>query len=169
TTRADSLSDEVCKAMGEAGCKWVSLGVESGSNTVLKAMNKYETIEQQEKGIDLCMKHGIGVKAFMISGLPGETKETQQETLTWAKKVKAKYGDKFITDIYALVPSPGAPVWDTPEQFGFEVFKNENWELYNQILQNDEPLFKHPNLTHQEIKDFVIQFKREVGENTSTK
>ncbi|MEK6879497.1 MAG: radical SAM protein, partial [Nanoarchaeota archaeon] len=30
TTRADSLTDEVCKAMGEAGCKWVSLGVESG-------------------------------------------------------------------------------------------------------------------------------------------
>ena len=36
TTRADTLSEELCKAMAEAGCKWISLGIESGSDTVLE-------------------------------------------------------------------------------------------------------------------------------------
>ena len=159
TTRADTLSEDLCKAMGEAGCKWVSLGIESGSDTVLKAINKYMGVEQQEKGIDLCMKHGVGIKGFFIAGLPGETKETMQETLSWVKKIKDKYGDKFITDIYMLVPSPGAPVWDTPEKFGLDVYKSDDWEKYNQILISDKPLFKHPNLTHEELQDFMSQIR----------
>ncbi|MDO8622680.1 MAG: radical SAM protein, partial [archaeon] len=168
TTRADTLSEDLCKAMGEAGCKWVSLGIESGSDTVLKAMNKYMGVEQQEKGIDLCMKYGVGIKGFFIAGLPGETKETMQETLSWVKKIKEKYGDKFITDIYMLVPSPGAPVWDTPEKFGLDVYKSDDWEKYNQILVSEQPLFKHPNLSHEELQDFINEFKKVAGENKST-
>ncbi len=169
TTRADTLSEELCKAMAEAGCKWISLGIESGSDTVLKAMNKYMSVAQQEKGIDMCMKYGLGIKGFFICGLPSETDETMRETINWAKDLKQKWGKKFITDIYKLVPSPSTPLWGNPEKFGMDIFKSDNWESYNQILESKQPLFKHPNLTEDRINYWIEQFKKEVGENKTTK
>ena len=169
TTRADTLSEDLCKAMAEAGCKWISLGIESGSDTVLKAMNKYMSVAQQENGINLCLKYGIGIKGFFICGLPGETDLTMRETIDWAKGLKQKWGSKFITDIYKLVPSPSTPIWENPEKFGMEVFKSDHWEAYNQILESEQPLFKHPNLTEDRIKYWIEQFKKEIGGNKTTK
>ena len=111
----------------------------------------------------------LGIKGFFICGLPSETDETMRETINWAKDLKQKWGKKFITDIYKLVPSPSTPLWGNPEKFGMDIFKSDNWESYNQILESKQPLFKHPNLTEDRINYWIEQFKKEVGENKTTK
>ncbi len=167
TTRADMLSDELCKVMSESGCTWISLGIESGSDKVLKSMNKFMTVSQQKRGIDLCIKNGISVKAFYLFPLPGEDKNTIQETINWTKEIKKEYGDKYKTDIYMLVPYYNTPLWNNPEKFGIEIYKTDNWKDYNQILyKRSKPLFKHPNFTEEEIQFWINKFKEEIGENS---
>jgi radical SAM superfamily enzyme YgiQ (UPF0313 family) len=80
-TRVDVLSDELLRAMRLAGCQRLSLGVESGSQTVLDNINKKITVEQILRSTALAKSYGIQVRYFMMLGNRGETIDTFQETL----------------------------------------------------------------------------------------
>jgi radical SAM superfamily enzyme YgiQ (UPF0313 family) len=75
-TRVTTLcNEELVKLMGQAGCKAVYLGVESGSQRVLNLLNKGIAVEQIERAVLLCKKHGIRTYCSLITGVPGETYE----------------------------------------------------------------------------------------------
>jgi radical SAM superfamily enzyme YgiQ (UPF0313 family) len=75
---------ELIAAMAEAGCVEVSLGFESGSKGVLRAMNKRFTPEQVRQISDLLAAHGIHRRGFLLLGGPGETKDSVKESLAFA-------------------------------------------------------------------------------------
>lgn len=168
TTRADLLNDELCATMKSAGCNWISLGIESGSDKVLKKINKFMNVKQQEQGIDMCIRNGINVRGFHIFPLPGDDKETIQETINWTKKLKEKYGNKYNHQLYPLVPYYNTPLWNNPEKFGMKIMNTTNWEDYNQIIKNrSQPLFIHENFSEEEIQYWYNKFQEEVGENAA--
>ena len=65
----------------------ISYGIESGSPEMLIKMRKGITKKQVVKSLQLTRKHGIVSKGFFMIGIPGETKETMQETLDFIKKI----------------------------------------------------------------------------------
>jgi radical SAM superfamily enzyme YgiQ (UPF0313 family) len=67
--------------MRESGCRGAYLGIESGNNTILKAMNKRVTREQYLRGVELLASEGITTLASFIIGFPGETDETVRDTI----------------------------------------------------------------------------------------
>ena len=71
--RADNITEEVAKEMSSAGCKLISFGIESGSNNVLKLMNKEIDIKTVKKAIKICRENGILPRGTFIFGYPGET------------------------------------------------------------------------------------------------
>ncbi len=71
--RADNITDEVAKEMASAGCKIISFGIESGSDKVLKLMNKELNVKTSKKAIKICKKNGILPRGTFIFGYPGET------------------------------------------------------------------------------------------------
>ena len=77
---------DLIKLMKEAGCKRMHFGVESGSPTVLKEIKKGTTVEAAEQSIRMVREVGIPVHATFIYGLPGETKETLQETVEFCRR-----------------------------------------------------------------------------------
>jgi tetratricopeptide (TPR) repeat protein len=81
-TRVDVLTEELLCAMRLAGCERLSLGVESGSQTVLDNINKKITVDQIIASTELARKVGIQVRYYMMLGNRGETKETFQEFKT---------------------------------------------------------------------------------------
>lgn len=161
TTRADLLDETIIQHLKGGGCSVISLGVESGSDAVLKAMHKGMNVNQQREAINLCKKYGIKVKSFYIFPLPGDTLETFEETLAFAKEM-----DTEFCDIYSLTPYPGTPLWEHPDRFGIEIYKPqspEEWDEYNQIqVKKSKPLFKHPNLTQEQIEYCIRRFKEEI-------
>jgi anaerobic magnesium-protoporphyrin IX monomethyl ester cyclase len=77
---------ETVELMKESGCEGVFLGIESGSDNVLKTMNKASKVSQYLKGIELLKKYGILTYGSFIIGFPGETHETVEETVRFIKK-----------------------------------------------------------------------------------
>ncbi|MFI5297006.1 MAG: radical SAM protein [Polyangiales bacterium] len=100
-TRVDVLDDELLKEMRLAGCERLSLGVESGSQTVLDAMDKKITPDEIIASTDLAKKWGIKVRYYMIVGARGETKATFQETLAFLKKAQPH---QFLFSCLAIYP-----------------------------------------------------------------
>ena len=72
--------------MKQAGCHWIGFGFESASPKILKSIRKKNKLEQMQKTVDLCRKFKINVTGTFIMGLPGETKETIDETAAFIRK-----------------------------------------------------------------------------------
>ena len=87
-TRVDVLSEELVREMRLAGCERMSLGVESGAASILKAINKKITVEQIERSANLLRKYGIKARFYMMLGNRGETLETFNETLEFLTRAK---------------------------------------------------------------------------------
>lgn len=85
-TRVDVLTEELLHQMRLAGCQRLSLGVESGSPKILKAINKKITAEKIENAAQMAKKYGIQVRFYMMLGNRGETQETFYETLEFLKR-----------------------------------------------------------------------------------
>jgi radical SAM superfamily enzyme YgiQ (UPF0313 family) len=87
-TRVDVLSDDLLREMRLAGCERLSLGVESGSQRVLDAMDKKITPAEILASTELAKKWGIKVRYYMMIGSRGDTRETFQETLAFLERAK---------------------------------------------------------------------------------
>lgn len=78
------ISRELIAKMARAGCREVSLGFESGSDSMLRQFNKRFTTAEVRKTSDLLAEYGIERLGFLMLGGPGETKETVLESLAFA-------------------------------------------------------------------------------------
>ena len=78
------VDEELVEKMARAGCKEVSLGCESGSGKILRAMNKRFQPEEVRHISDMLKGHGIRQMGFLLLGGPAEDKETVKESLLFA-------------------------------------------------------------------------------------
>lgn len=79
--RASSLTPEMVPLMREAGCEFVNMGIESGSQVILDNMDKRLDRRQVIEAIKRLNANGIYGEGGFILGFPGETQETFQDTL----------------------------------------------------------------------------------------
>jgi hopanoid biosynthesis associated radical SAM protein HpnJ len=78
---------QTLKAMADAGARLFIVGFESGDDQILKNIKKGATVEMARTFMKNCKKVGIKVHGDFIIGLPGETKETIQKTIDFAKEL----------------------------------------------------------------------------------
>ena len=79
---------ELVEKMAQSGCVEVSLGMESGSDTILKKMNKRYRTEDVRRASDLLKANGIRRTGFLLLGGPGETRQTVMESLRFADSLE---------------------------------------------------------------------------------
>lgn len=113
--RCDHGDEETIELMGRAGCEGVFLGVESGSDALLKAMNKTARRKDYLKSIPLLRAAGISTHANIIVGFPSETYETYQETVDLIEEAKP---DFFRAQLWYA--DPVTPIWDKKDEYGVE-------------------------------------------------
>ena len=119
TARYDNLDEDLLQLMKEAGCAGLYFGLESGSDRVLKAIDKKITVNQIIKVSKMVHDSGIPAATSVLMGLPDETKEDMEETLRIMKKVKA---DLF--DVNSYTPLPGTSLYDAMDE---EARKSIDW------------------------------------------
>lgn len=90
-TRVDLVSEDLLKAMSDAGCYMISYGVESGSQKILNFLNKNITIDKIKETFILSKKTKIRTIAYILLGSPGEDNNTVEETIRLVKKIKPDY------------------------------------------------------------------------------
>lgn len=79
-------------------CNYIHLPVQSGSNNVLKAMNRQHTREEYIELIDDIRRivPDCGISQDMIAGFPNENEQDHQDTLSLMKYVKYDFGFMFM-------------------------------------------------------------------------
>jgi radical SAM PhpK family P-methyltransferase len=110
--RCSNSDEEAIQLMAESGCKGVFLGIESGSPTILKNMNKAATIEKYTQGIEWLRQYGIMTFGSFIVGFPGETAATVQETIDFIKETKPDY---YRVQMWYC--EPGTPIQNEREKY----------------------------------------------------
>lgn len=110
--RCSNSDEEAIQLMAESGCKGVFLGIESGSPTILKNMNKAATIEKYTQGIAWLRQYGIMTFGSFIVGFPGETAATVQETIDFIKDTKPDY---YRVQMWYC--EPGTPIQNEREKY----------------------------------------------------
>lgn len=108
--RVDSMNTEIAKAMKTASCERIFFGIESGSESILKLMNKQITTDQAAKAVQIAHEAGIQVGAFFILCYPGDTDDTVLQTLRFTNSLPLNY-----LGLSVPYPLPGAALYNRVE------------------------------------------------------
>jgi radical SAM superfamily enzyme YgiQ (UPF0313 family) len=104
--RVNIITDELVKAMKDAGCIQIDFGVESGSQRSLDVVNKNITVEQIKKAFRICKKYKIRTFANMMFNFPGETEKDIEETYKLLNEIRPTYSSFAI-----MTPYPGTDIF----------------------------------------------------------
>lgn len=135
--RADRTDEELIQLMYDSGCYRVSYGVESGNQQILNNIEKQQTLEQVRNAFRICNKVGMETTAYLMLGLPGDTEETMQQTIDFAKEIKPT-----IAKFDILVPLPSTPLYDA---WKGKYFQEKDWDNFN--FHSAKNLYNHPNIS----------------------
>jgi radical SAM superfamily enzyme YgiQ (UPF0313 family) len=105
--RVNSIDYNLLSRMKEAGLNDIFFGIESGDAGILKKCKKGITLEQSRAAVEACRKLGIRTYGAFILGLPGESRETIENTIRFACSLPLTMAGFSI-----LIPYPGTTVFD---------------------------------------------------------
>ena len=87
-TRVDCLDRELVAGLNPAGCRGLKLGIESGSDRVLRVLRKGITVDQALRTAAEVKRAGLSLNACFILGTPGETEEEMEQTFRLARRMR---------------------------------------------------------------------------------
>ena len=119
-TRVDCISEETLHWMKKSGCNGISYGVESGSQEILKNINKRITVDQIVRTFKLTHQVGIRCEATIMVGNPGETAQTIKETERLLSIIEPDHIWVCFTAVY-----PGTGLYELAKSEGF--INDEYW------------------------------------------
>ena len=137
--RADKVDKELLLMMKKAGCYCFAYGIESANPQILKNINKDEDIETIKKSIDIAADCGIDCVGFFIFGLPGETKQSIEQSINFALSSKLTRAQFMIFDVL-----PGCNLYDDLDGQFESDFSKESY---------CSPEYVPENLTKQDLID----------------
>jgi anaerobic magnesium-protoporphyrin IX monomethyl ester cyclase len=100
-----SFNEDKIKHMKAAGCHTVSLGIESGSDEILKKYSKKITTDEIKSTIRMLNDYKIRVLGYFIIGLPGDNESSIRKTIDLAKELDLHYASFAIA-----TPDVGTPL-----------------------------------------------------------
>lgn len=114
-SRVDTVDPALLATMAASGCIEVKYGMESGSESLLRAMRKNTTRAKIRAAVHATADAGIAAKAFIIHGFPGENEQTTDETISLLTELAPGIAR---VSLFRFVPLPGTQVYEQPEQYG---------------------------------------------------
>lgn len=148
-SRADLLTPTAISALKGSGCQEVWLGVESGSQKILDAMNKGIKVEDTHHAVSGLKASGIKTSLFFQFGYPGETLE---DILESANLIRETLPDKIGVSV--TYPLPGTPFYDSVKM---HLQSKTNWEDSNDLAMLFHGTYSTPfyrklhNVLHNEL------------------
>lgn len=126
--RVTPFTPKMAKAMAEAGCRVIQFGVESGNDSVLKAINKKTTVQQIKNAVSAAKSAGIKqIVCGFIIGHAQDTEESIKDTIDLGLRL-CNLGATRLT-LSLLTPYPGTKVFEERKQLGIKLI-TDDWEQY---------------------------------------
>jgi hopanoid biosynthesis associated radical SAM protein HpnJ len=145
---------ETLKVMHDNGLRLLLVGYESGNQQILINIKKGLRVERARQFAADCRELGITVHGTFILGLPGETKETIQETIRFAREV-----NPHTIQVSIAAPYPGTELYRQAVEKGWLPDDDDGATLVSEQGTQLAAL-SYPHLQHTEILDSVDAFYR---------
>jgi hopanoid biosynthesis associated radical SAM protein HpnJ len=143
---------ETLKVLRDNGLRLLLVGYESGNQQILHNIKKGMRVEVAKRFTKDCHDLGITIHGTFIMGLPGETKETIQETIRFAREI-----NPHTLQVSIAAPYPGTFLYNQAVQNGW--LTNTEQDLVDNNGVQIAAL-SYPHLNHTEIFHSVEEFYR---------
>ena len=164
--RVDSLDKELLYKMKKARCWMIAVGIESGNQKILDIANKKITLNNVRKTVTLINRIGIKVRGYFMLGLPGETKETIEDTINFALSIPLNTAEFTI-----CTPFPNTYLYNHVSEYG--TLDNHDYSKFSEMFPVFVPFgltadylskkqdegHKRFYLRFSKIIDFILQIK----------
>lgn len=150
---AGVASEKMFALMAESGCHQVAIGVESGSQKILKQIGKGTTLATIRRSVKWARDSGIRVRGYFILGMPEESEEDVKMTEQFAEELNL---DEYGFSI--LCPYPGSVMYD-PEKF-----RRVDWEKADEY-SND--FWRTRYLTNERLKEWQANLIKKFAERVT--
>lgn len=152
-TRLDTLDEELIQRMGATGCRLTFLGVESGSQGVLKEIGKRYDCDRAIELLLACDAAGVRPNVALMMGLPFETKEDLQATIDLAKRIVDAV-PSAIANVRPVTPILGTALYRNAEELGVIIEKDDQFHL-----ELKEPRISTRHLSKRDLAAALMECK----------
>jgi anaerobic magnesium-protoporphyrin IX monomethyl ester cyclase len=135
--RANTCDEDLIAELKKANCIQVDIGVESGSEKVLKIIDKKITTEHVRKAFALLKKYDLKNSATFIIGIPGEAREDIEMSRKLAEEIDSSYVQFFI-----CTPYPGTPLYYSAKENNLFLNANHSMDDFRHGGENLKPMLK---------------------------
>jgi anaerobic magnesium-protoporphyrin IX monomethyl ester cyclase len=150
TSRVDTLSRDLLRKMRDVGCITLFVGVESADQQCLDDLNKQTTIEMVKKTFELTRELDVRTIASAVLGMPGDTKQSIKNTISFVKSLDPSYA------VFALAtPYPGTQFYIKAREEN--LIKIDDWSKYSLMT----PVLETVDCSLEELKKMQKKAFRE--------
>ena len=147
--RGDTWTLDLVRKTKEAGCQYLIVAIESGVQRVIdKVVKKRLNLRKVDDLMQYCKSVKLKLFAFYVVGLPGESKEDLQATMTYALERFERYD--VLPSINKVKTLPGTELHD--------IVSRE--KLYDKEISDDENVLYTPEFNPQLIDSLLGQYFR---------
>lgn len=129
-TKIETMKLETIPLMAKAGCSFIGFAPETGSQELLKKMNKPFNHELALAMVKSMREHGIVSQAVFVLGFPGETKEDTRLTAQYIRRLAFAGVDEIAQ--FIITPIPGSAIFDQ-----FSGYQNYSELTFSPVWRKD--------------------------------
>ncbi len=173
TTRCDAINPEMLRQMTAAGCSVVTIGIESGSDRLLKEMKKGITVADVLRAAEMLDAAGLDWHAFFMIGMPRENREDIAAT----RRLIGQISPGRI-ELSVFTPYPGTEEWRVAKEMGL-IEEPVDWARYshqsadnhfvggipeNELKQITQEMFELVDRHNDSLRTNIKKFRRRYPE-----
>jgi radical SAM superfamily enzyme YgiQ (UPF0313 family) len=149
-TRVDLIDESLLVKMKKAGCNNIKVGIESGSERILKKMNKGITQDQVRIAAKMFRKVGIHWTGYFMMGVPGETVDEIYQTLNFMYEIQPDFASISVYE-----PFPGTPMFIEGIEKGLVKSEMTLEDFYTTLPNDYYKLDPHKQVDTINADDFI--------------
>ena len=146
-----NVPKKTLEMLKDNGLRLLTVGYESGNEGILRRIRKGVTLEEARRFSRAAKEADVLIHGAFILGLPGETRETMEETVRFAREI-----DPYSMQVSLAAPYPGTVLYDEAKREGW--LAGEGAGLVREGIQNS--VMEYPWLPKEEIFAAVESFYR---------
>lgn len=151
-TRVDTIDEEMMRALKEAGCYGLHMGVESGSPRILKIMRKGITLEKVRESFALARRLGFITRGYFMLGYLDEDRETFKDTVRIARELNLDFASFSLT-----TPLPATHLFEEAVKRG--LIGADYWREYTLAAEpvKEFPHLPSPHWDEETLRKMMLQ------------
>jgi anaerobic magnesium-protoporphyrin IX monomethyl ester cyclase len=162
--RSNLLDEEIIKHLKKMNIVALSMGFETGCESVLSRIKRNTvTVQQNRDALKLARKYNMRVDGLFMIGAPNEAKDQMIETLRFIKE-----NQLTSAQINVMIPYPGTDIWEYAKSRNL-VSEEMDWDYLDMdFVGNNEKFIVIDNaLSRQELNEMYFKIKNATGQKKS--